>query len=249
MKAFSDGEFVKKCIITAVKEICPEKEKEFQKISLSRQTVTRRIENISSELTSVFQALKDSFEAYSLSFDESTDVCDTAQLSIFIRGVDNDFNIFEEMLDLVGMKDTTTGLDVKNAVIESIDSQSLNYNKLVGLTTDGAPAMRRKNKGAVVLILLHLKSKGVDIEGVVSNHCFIHLENLCAPIVEINEVMTVVISTINKIKANSLKHRQFREYLNELELEYGDLLYFSKIQWLSRGRVLGVARGSAHFFT
>jgi hypothetical protein len=33
------------------------------------------------------------FEAFSIAVDESTDVVDTAQLAIFIRGVDINFNI------------------------------------------------------------------------------------------------------------------------------------------------------------
>ena len=41
--------------------------------------------------------------------DESTDKQDTAQLLIFIRGIDKDFSITEELLGLESMKGTTTG--------------------------------------------------------------------------------------------------------------------------------------------
>ena len=44
--------------------------------------------------------------------DESTDVIDTAQLAIFIRGVDGDFNFTEELLSIQSMKDTTTGSNI-----------------------------------------------------------------------------------------------------------------------------------------
>lgn len=37
------------------------------------------------------------FETFSIALDESTDISDTAQLAIFIREVDVDFNITEEL--------------------------------------------------------------------------------------------------------------------------------------------------------
>ena len=48
--------------------------------------------------------------------DESTDAKDTAQLAIFIRGINSDFSIFEEFLEIVPLKGTTTGVDIFEAV-------------------------------------------------------------------------------------------------------------------------------------
>ncbi|CAI5655388.1 unnamed protein product [Oreochromis niloticus] len=39
-------------------------------------------------------------------------------------------------------------------------------------------------------------------------------------------------------RANGLKHRQFQQFLSELESAYGDALYYTEVRWLSRGRVL-----------
>ena len=50
--------------------------------------------------------------------------------------------------------------------------------------------------------------------------------------------MKVVVTTVNVIKHSALKHRQFQQYLMELESEYGDLLYYAKVRCLSRGRFL-----------
>ena len=67
---------------------------------------------------------------------------------------------------------------------------------------------------------------------------FLHLDNLCVQVLDIVHVIIVVVKTLNTIKHNSLKHRQFQQYLQELESECSDVLYFSKIRWLSRGRCL-----------
>lgn len=50
--------------------------------------------------------------------------------------------------------------------------------------------------------------------------------------------MKVVVSCINFIRAKGLKHRKFQEFLSELESAHGDLLYYTEVRWLSRGRVL-----------
>lgn len=68
--------------------------------------------------------------------DESTDMTDTAQLPIFIRGVDSDLSITEEILDIKLMHGTTSGKDVFENVCQSVTKMKLSWNKLVGLTTD-----------------------------------------------------------------------------------------------------------------
>ena len=45
-KPYSDGEIVKECMESVVEILCPEKKKDFSKISLSRQTITRRVDDI-----------------------------------------------------------------------------------------------------------------------------------------------------------------------------------------------------------
>ena len=42
---------------------------------------------------------------------DSTDATDTAQLAIFIRGVDDEYDVTEEMAALVTLKDTTKSRD------------------------------------------------------------------------------------------------------------------------------------------
>jgi hypothetical protein len=66
----------------------------------------------------------------------------------------------------------------------------------------------------------------------------IHQQNLCAQILSMNHVMDVVIKTVNYIRSHALQHRQFKAYLNELSSEYGDIVYFTKVRWLSRGTCL-----------
>ncbi|XP_060797973.1 general transcription factor II-I repeat domain-containing protein 2B-like [Neoarius graeffei] len=52
-KPFSEGAFVKTCMLKAADLVCPEKRQAFANISLSRTTVTERVEELSSNLNSL----------------------------------------------------------------------------------------------------------------------------------------------------------------------------------------------------
>lgn len=84
LKPFSSRDFVKKCILDAAKFVCPNNAKNFKKISLSQNTITRRVQELAGNIESM---LKDKLQKcifYSLAVEESTDVTDTAQLAIFV---------------------------------------------------------------------------------------------------------------------------------------------------------------------
>jgi len=58
------------------------------------------------------------FKAYSLAFDESTDILDMSQHVIFIHGVDGFFQVTGQILGTLSLKDQTRGeeilLDINN---------------------------------------------------------------------------------------------------------------------------------------
>ena len=65
--------------------------------------------------------------------DESTDQSDTAQLVIFIRGIDENLNVTEEMLDLCDMKGTTTGRDIYEYVNLALEKFNVDREKFIQL--------------------------------------------------------------------------------------------------------------------
>ena len=148
-KTYSDGEFIKECLLAVSEIVCPEKKKDFENISLSRRTVTRRIEELGSDIESSLMKLCLKFESFSLAIDESTDVTDIAQLAVFVRGVDSDLNVTEEMLGLESMKGTTTSNDIFHEVKNLMKKFNLSIDKLHSLATDGAPSMVGSKNGFV----------------------------------------------------------------------------------------------------
>lgn len=82
-KPFSDGDYIKQCVETAAEIMCPEKKSVFSSISLSRNTVTRRIEEMADDVRQQLGMAAKDFVFFSIALDESTDVRDTAQLLIY----------------------------------------------------------------------------------------------------------------------------------------------------------------------
>ena len=92
-KSFTKGQFINKCMLSAVSLICPSEIKKFQNVSLSHTSRQQRIKDIANYITEQLCQKAIEFSYYSLAIDESTDSTDTAQILVFVRGIDDNFNI------------------------------------------------------------------------------------------------------------------------------------------------------------
>ena len=208
----------------------------FEAVSLSASTVTRRIEEMSDNLRSQLLSVKDKFECFSIALDESCDVSDTSQMLVFIRGIDKDFQITEELAALHSLKGTTTGLDVFERLQETLRSLNLDWNKLTSVTTDGAKSMVGRLTGLIGRINTQMEDIGVNFP--IALHCIIHQQALRAKSLDLDCVMKTVFTTVNYIRAHALNHRQFRSFFKDVDVDYDHVIYHSEVRWLSRGKVL-----------
>ncbi|UYV63708.1 hypothetical protein LAZ67_2005380 [Cordylochernes scorpioides] len=221
-KPFTEGDFIKECLIKAAEIVCPGSVKTFQAISLSRNTVVERVTDMARNLNDQIKEKSSCFEAFSIACDET---CDT------------DFNIFEELLELVPMHGTTTGEDIFNCVYDLLQKYNLPQSKLTSVATDGAPSMTGKTNGFVALLRKKL-SEISDGSNIHHTHCIIHQEVLCTKVIKMENVLTPIKKSINFIRSRGLNQRQFSLFLTELESEYSVLSYYTEVRWLSCSKVL-----------
>jgi hypothetical protein len=99
-------------------------------LALSDNTIMRRVEDMATDVSEQLVEKQNTIKFFSLALDGSTDATDTPQLGIFGRFVDEDLNISEELLGVVGMEGKTRGIDIFEAVNKCAVDMKLDWTKL-----------------------------------------------------------------------------------------------------------------------
>lgn len=240
-KPFQDAELLKEAFLTGADCLFEgfsnkhEIMTAIQDLQLSNNTVTRRIHAISTDLQTQLKTDLEICDYFSLQFDESTDISDTAQLAVMVRMVFSNFTVKEDLLTILPMKGQTRGEDIYNIFRTYANSINMPLHKLSAITTDGAPAMVGKNKGFIAFC-----EKDESFPRFLAYHCIIHQEALCCKILPFDHVMKIVTNIINSIRAAPLQHRLFIALVEDTDTEdkVHDLILHTEVRWLSKGRVL-----------
>ena len=210
----------------------------FDDISLSRNSIARRIEDISEDLSGQLSLKTSEFQCFSLAFDESGNTTDTAQMLVFIHGVTTPLSVHKDLLELISLHCTTRGSDVKEVLKQLCDRvPDLPLSKIIGLTRDGLPSMTGKENGAVAFLKKHLGNQSLSkifllfIVSSTKRHFVLRLSKNDAcngnsrEIRERNTCKRVKISAVSVV-------------LKNVNAQYKDLIYHSEVRWLSRRKVL-----------
>ena len=204
--------------------------KEIQKIPLSNNTVSRRINDMAAD---ILEQLRDKLlesKFFSLRLDESTDIKGKCQLLANVRFIGND-SIQESILFCRELQARSTGAETFDATEKFFEEKMLQWKNCVSVCTDAA--MIGKNKGFVS----KFKQKNSDVQ---ITHCFLHREALMAKTLpdDLKEVLDTAVKLVNFIKAIPLKTRLFEILCKEMGAEHTGLLLHTEVRWLSRDSVL-----------
>lgn len=202
-------------------------------VPLSRQTIGRRVSEMARDVKNQLVARLKKSVYFTLQFDESTDVANEAILVGFVRYAHEE-KILEDIFCFYSLPDRTTGERIFQAIEQKINEYQLDFKNVIGLCTDGAPAMLGVNVG------LAKRMSDVGNENFESSHCILHREALASkkmsPI--LNETLSLSVKIINNIRANPLNSRIFALICEELGSEHDVLLLHADVRWLSRGKTL-----------
>ncbi|KAL6481134.1 hypothetical protein MHYP_G00092140 [Metynnis hypsauchen] len=144
-----------------------------------RQLCAERISELSADICDQLCTKVRGFSVYSLVLDESTEVKDPAHLAVFVRGINDQFEVTEELLSLCPMRGKTTANDIFQQLCDVIDRTGLLWDELVGIMKDGVPSMTGRKNVLVVLIQRKLEEEHV-VNPVIALHCIIHQQALCS---------------------------------------------------------------------
>ena len=209
-------------------------EKSLKAIPLSNHTVKRRIAAMSEDIKEqvITEINKSAFGLFTIQLDESVDVSSVSQLMVFVRYAVDTF-VKEEILFCCALNTSTKASDVMEKVDHFFNENGISWNNLCGVCTDGAAAMLGSKSGFQALV----QTKAT---GVMFTHCFIHREALASKTLPsgLQDVLNITIKTVNFVKNSALHTRLFRKLCEDMESEHKNLLYYTKVRWLSKGNVL-----------
>ena len=206
--------------------------KKLNSISLSNNTVQRRIEEMSVDiLQQVISDICRSESGFAIQLDESTDLTNCAQLLIFVRYVGKE-GVKEKFLMNAALQATTKGDDIFQMVNSFFKQHGLKWENLSGYTTDGAPAMLGRKSGfraRVMEVAPHVKFL----------HCMIHRSVLLCKVLpaEFFGVLSLVIKMVSNVKVSALNSQLFKILCEDLGADHSVLLFHCNLRWLSRGNV------------
>ncbi|CAI6368902.1 unnamed protein product [Macrosiphum euphorbiae] len=77
---------------------------------------------------------------------------------------------------------------------------------------------------------INSKTSELNLSPPIGIHCIVHQQALCGKVLDLENVMSIVVQIINFIRSHRLNHRQFQNFLSEIESEYKDVLYQTSLQ-------------------
>uniref|UniRef100_K7FBY5 DUF4371 domain-containing protein n=1 Tax=Pelodiscus sinensis TaxID=13735 RepID=K7FBY5_PELSI len=200
-------------------------------ISVSNDTVSRRINEVSQNISEqVVDEIKKS-PLLAIQLDVSTNVTLCSQLLVFAQYmVEGDFK--DEFLFCKTLDTTTKAQDVMEIVNNFFEVHGLDWVNLMGVTTDGAPAMLGSRSSFQMLVKQH----AAMVTGV---HSFIHREALVSKTLP-DQLQAIFKGLVNHIKSSALNTKLFKGFWLHMGSDFDVLLFYTSVRWLSAGNVLRV---------
>lgn len=108
------------------------------------------------------------------------------------------------------------GKDIFEAMSDAIDKMGCKWDKLCGVTMDGAPAMTVKRKGMTYGVRQGEREWRWGCQNALYHppRSLLH-----------GDMMNTVVKTVNIILAQGLHHREFQAFLSDVGVEYGEVFF------------------------
>ena len=148
-----------------------ELDKNFEKVSLSHQTIARRAKDLSDNVKVQLKNNVKISKYCSLALDESINISDMSRLLVFISSVDENFSVCKELLETSPLHVSTKGFDISNSLVSVVEVYG-GFEKCDYVVADDVRAMTGQRTGIVDILNDH------EVNCPTFNY-IIHQETLC----------------------------------------------------------------------
>ena len=141
-------------------------------------------------------------------------------------------DVKEQFLYCKALGTSAIAQDVMDSISNFFDIEGLQWEKLCGVCTDGAPAMLGCKSG----FQMKVKEKSPKVRRV---HCMIHRYTLACKTLPnfLKKALNSVVKIVNIIKKSATTSRLFKQFCKEMDTGNETSLYYTAVQWLSKGNV------------
>ncbi|XP_043857776.1 EPM2A-interacting protein 1 [Dromiciops gliroides] len=240
-RPWTDGGLVLRCLETVLREALPEHYSVIHEVDLTTETLALRTLGLARNLFRQLVTRGSVFQAYSLALDDQPFVGTENRLLVFVRGVDQDYEVDEELLlsvNLVGQPDCP---HIVQLIEEALARISLPWDKLVGVVSTGTPWITSPETGLMRMLQARVAENRECMEIPVLPHCggLLHLEMMGSKELDVGGVVEAVAGWLALMHTRGVHSLGLKLLLEDAELHTGgELNMLCLTSWLRRGRSL-----------
>ncbi|XP_014777393.1 SCAN domain-containing protein 3-like [Octopus bimaculoides] len=196
-----------------------------KKIPLSNNTTSRRIHEMANDVKHQLINILQCSEI-SIQVDESVVVGNQCLMMVYVRYLSEDLQPCEELLFTEKLPLDSKGATIFHILKFFLFKHNILLSNILACASDGAPSVIGRYRGFSSFLECEISHQVLTV------HCLAHRHHLVAKNMNsrLNDVLKLVIKTVNKWKSSPLSDRIFRQLCLRNDEDYTKLLYHTEVQ-------------------
>ncbi|XP_036595577.1 EPM2A-interacting protein 1 [Trichosurus vulpecula] len=237
-----EGGLIRRCLEAVLREALPEHCRLLDEVDLSPESVAQKTLGLARNLHAQLAARGPTFQAYSLAFDDQAFVGVDNRLLVFVRGVDQDYEVDEELLTVVNLAGQPGVEHIIRVLSDALARTGLTWDKLVGVASTGTDWLCSEEKGLVQLVQDRAsRARGGLGGGSPLPHCagLLHIDVMGSRELDVGGVVDAVAGWLALMRTRGVATLGLRMLLEEAEHHHGgEVSLMCLSAWLRRGKAL-----------
>ncbi|XP_068940672.1 EPM2A-interacting protein 1 [Petaurus breviceps papuanus] len=239
---WAEARLVRRCLESVLRETLPDHCRVLDEVDLSPESMAKKTLGLARNLQGQLMARGPTFQAYSLAFDDQGFVGTEGRLMVFVRGVDQDYDVDEELLTVVNLHGGPHVGHVEQVLNEALARSGLAWDKLVGVASTGSSWISDPHGGLVQV----LQDRASEARGAVGGHTplphcagLLHMQLMGSRELDVGGVVDVVAGWLALLRTRGTRSIGLKMLIEDAEQSHGgDVNLLCLGSWLRRTKAL-----------